>query len=65
MNGPTLIKTGDLARALGVTPGTVSVWAHTVLADAWFRRGWFKVEVLRKQGLLPTPEPETEILPHA
>lgn len=51
----TLIRTGELARELGVTGTTIGRWSHEHLKPAIFRRGYFKVQVLREMGVLPTP----------
>lgn len=61
----TLIRTAALAAELGVHRDTVSRWAQDRLRPAIFARGYFKVGVLRAMGILPTPEPEPEIIPHA
>lgn len=49
----SLIRTKDLAALLGVHPDTVSRWSSTVLRDAIFRRGKFKVSVLKAMGIWP------------
>jgi hypothetical protein len=54
----TLVRTADLAQALDVHPDTVSRWRCTVLRPAIFRRGYFKVSVLRSLGFLPEPPDE-------
>jgi hypothetical protein len=63
--GQTLIKTKELAALLDVHPDTISRWRCTKLRDALFSRGRFKVPVLRAMGLLPQPETQPEIIPHA
>ncbi len=65
--GATLIRTADLAAALGVHPDTVSRWSATRLRAARFARGLFKVAVLRQMGLLPSPPTNShqDIIPHA
>lgn len=52
-----LIRTGDLARELDVDDDTICIWARKDAAfrSAKFRRGWFKVQVLRDAGILSKP----------
>jgi hypothetical protein len=51
---PSLIRTRDLARLLGVHPDTIAEWAATVpgMRSARFRRGWWRIDALKRAGIL-------------
>lgn len=51
--GACLIRQRPLAKLLGVHPDTIGRWAKSELAPAVFRRGIYKISVLRTLGVLP------------
>lgn len=55
--GQNLIRSRDLAKELGVNIDTVCLWARkdARIKSAKFKRGWFKVQVLRDLGVLSAP----------
>lgn len=57
----TLIRTGDLARELGVHATTLCDWAKEAsesgakLRACQFRRGWYSIQKLREAGIVASP----------
>lgn len=54
--GQALITTGALAIELGVHKTTICAWSKDRLRGAKFSRGFFLVQRLRDQGVLPRVE---------
>lgn len=54
----TLIRTGKLAKVLGVSTNTLIDWTNNDVRvrNCLFRRGWYSVQRLRDAGLVTRPE---------
>ena len=57
----TLIRTGDLAKELGIHVTTLCRWSQVPgpWRDAMTRRGWYVVARLRVAGLLAPATPQS------